>query len=92
VVKEEVAILVVLVGRCCRAVGAAVRRAVVDEAPGTIEDAHAFLMRCLYMPLVRLASLFALDLIYLRRPCLRSTYDQRTHLRPAQPFPTPGGP
>ena len=36
-VKEEVAELAVLVRRHCRAVGAAVRRAVIDEIPGAVE-------------------------------------------------------
>ena len=38
VVKGEVAVLIVLVRRHRRAVGAAVRRAVDDEAPGAIEE------------------------------------------------------
>jgi hypothetical protein len=38
VVKEEVVVLVVLVHRHSRAVGAAVRRAVDDEVPGTVEE------------------------------------------------------
>ena len=38
VVKEEVAILIVLVRRHRRAVGAAVRRAVDDEVPGAVEE------------------------------------------------------
>ena len=62
----EVVILVVLVRRHRRAVGAAVRRAVDDEVPGAVEEEtaqprcavcpQAFWMRFLYMPLVRLAS------------------------------------
>ena len=66
VVKEGVAVLFVLVRRHCRAVGAAVRRAVGDEVSGAVEEEtgpaavrrvpQAFWMRCLYMPLVRLAS------------------------------------
>ena len=60
VVKEEVAVLIV-VRRHRRAVGAAVRRAVGDEAPGAVEEeaGPAALRRVppgLYMPLVRLAS------------------------------------
>jgi len=61
-VKEEVAVMVVLVRRYCCAVGAAVRRAVDDEVPGAVEEetqaqAHcavypqAFWMRFLFMPL-----------------------------------------
>ena len=57
------AVLVVLVRRHCCAVGAAVRRAVGDEAPGAVEEdtgqaaalcrvPKASWMRCLYMPLV----------------------------------------
>ena len=67
VVKEEVAVLIVLVRRHRRAVGTAVRRAVGDEVPGAVEEEagpaavrrvpQAFWMRCLYTPLVRLASL-----------------------------------
>ena len=38
VVKEEVAVLVVLVRRHCRAVGAVVRWAVGDEVPGAVEE------------------------------------------------------
>jgi len=38
VVKEEVAVLIVLVRRHRRAVGAAVRRAVGDEVPGAVEE------------------------------------------------------
>ena len=38
VVKEEVAVLVALVRRHRRAVGAAVRRAVDDEVPGAVEE------------------------------------------------------
>ena len=38
VVVEEVAVLIVLVRRHRRAVGAAVRRAVDDEVPGAIEE------------------------------------------------------
>ena len=38
VVVEEVAVLVVLVRRHRRAVGAAVRRAVDDEVPGAVEE------------------------------------------------------
>ena len=66
VVKEEEVVLVVLVRRHCHAVGAAVRRAVDDEAPGAVEKEtgqprcavcpHTFGMRCLYILLVRLAS------------------------------------
>ena len=41
-VKEEVAVLVALVHRHRRAVGAAVRRAVGDEVPGTVEEAGRF--------------------------------------------------
>ena len=37
-VREEVAVLVVLVRRNCCAVGAAVRRAVDDEVPGAVEE------------------------------------------------------
>ena len=66
-VKEEVTALVVLVCRHCCAVGAAVRRAVDGEVPGAVEEEtgpaavrrvpRAFwVLRCLYMPLVRLAS------------------------------------
>ena len=65
-VEKEVAGLIVLVRRHRRAVGAAVRRAVDDEVPGVVEEEvgsaavrrvpQAFSMRCLYMPLVRLAS------------------------------------
>ena len=36
--KEEVAVLIALVRRHRRAVGAAVRRAVDDEAPGAVEE------------------------------------------------------
>ena len=60
------AVLVVLVRRHRRAVGAAVRRAVDDAAPGAVEEEagpaavrriQAFWTLCLYMPfLVRLAS------------------------------------
>ena len=72
VVKEKVTVLVVLVRRHCCAVGAAVRRAVDDEVPGAVEEEtaagrraqprcavclQAFWVRCLYMPLVRLAPL-----------------------------------
>ena len=67
VVKEEVAVLIVLVRQHRCAVGAAVRRAVNDEVPGAVEEEtglaavrrvpQAFWMRCLYTPLVRLASL-----------------------------------
>ena len=46
-VEKEVAVQIAQVRRYRRAVGAAVRRAVGDEA---------FWMRCLYMPLVRLES------------------------------------
>ena len=63
-VEKEVAVL--LVRRHRRAVGVAVRRAVDDEVPGAVEEEagpaavrrvpQAFWMRCLYMPLVRLAS------------------------------------
>ena len=66
VVKREVAVLVVVVRRHCCAVGAAVRRAVDDEVPGAVEEEtgpaavrrvpQVFWMRCLYMPVVRLAS------------------------------------
>ena len=65
VVKEEVAVLIVLVRRHRRAVGAAVRRAVDDEGPGAVEEGaqprcavcpQAFRVRCLYMPLVCLES------------------------------------
>ena len=69
VVIEEVAILVVLVRRHRRAVHAAVHRTVGDEVPGAVEEEtgpaavrrcavcpQAFWVRCLYMPLVRLAS------------------------------------
>ena len=38
-VEEEVAVLVVLVRRHRRAVGAAVRQAVYDEVPGAVEEA-----------------------------------------------------
>ena len=38
VVKEEVAVLIVLVRRHRRAVGAAVRSAVDDEVPGAVEE------------------------------------------------------
>jgi len=38
VVNEEVAVLIALVRRHCRAVGAAVRRAVDDEVPGAVEE------------------------------------------------------
>ena len=38
VVEEEVAVLIVLVRRHRRAVGAAVRRAVNDEVPGAAEE------------------------------------------------------
>ena len=38
VVKEEVSVLIVLVRRHRRAVGAAVRRAVDDEVPGAVEE------------------------------------------------------
>ena len=38
VVKEEVALVVVLVRRHRRAVGTAVRRAVDDEVPGAVEE------------------------------------------------------
>jgi len=38
VVKEEVAVLIVLVRRHRRAVGAAVRRALDDEVPGAVEE------------------------------------------------------
>ena len=38
VVKKEVAVLIVLVRRLRRAVGAAVRRAVDDEVPGAVEE------------------------------------------------------
>ena len=37
-VKEEVAVLIALVCRHRRAVGAAVRRAVDDEVPGAVEE------------------------------------------------------
>ena len=54
--------LVVLISRRRRAVGAAVRRAVDDEAPGAVEKATgSTAMRrvppglLMYMPLVRLA-------------------------------------
>ena len=66
VVIEEVAVLIVLVRRHRRAVGAAVRRAVGGEVPGAVEEEtgpaamrhvpQAFWMCCLYMPLVRLES------------------------------------
>jgi len=66
VVEKEVAVLIALVRRHRGANGAAMRRAVDDEAPGTAEQEagpaavrrvpQAFWMRCLYMPLVRLAS------------------------------------
>jgi len=36
--EEEVAVLVVLVRRHCCAVGAVVRRDVVDEVPGAVEE------------------------------------------------------
>ena len=52
VVIEEVAVLVIPVRRHRRVVGAAVRRAVDDEAVCP----QAFWVRCLHMPLVRLAS------------------------------------
>jgi len=38
VVKEEVAVVIVLVRRHRRAVGAAVRRAVDDEVPGAVKE------------------------------------------------------
>ena len=38
VIKEEVTVLVVLVRRHCCAVGAAVRQAVDEEAPGAVEE------------------------------------------------------
>ena len=38
VVKEEVAVLIALVRRHRRAVGAAVRRAVDDDVPGAVEE------------------------------------------------------
>ena len=38
VVKEEVAVLIALVRRHRRAVGAAVRRVVDDEVPGAVEE------------------------------------------------------
>ena len=61
------AVLVVLVRRYCCAVEAAVRQAVDDEVPGAVEEELAqprcavcpqalWMMCCLYMPLVRLAS------------------------------------
>ena len=61
------AVLIALVRRHRRAVGAAARRAVGDEVPGTIEEEAGpaavrrvppglLDVRCLYMPLVRLAS------------------------------------
>ena len=58
------AVLAVLVRRNCYAAGAAVCRAVGDEVPGAVEEETtgcavcplAFWMRCLCMPLVRLAS------------------------------------
>ena len=63
VVKEEVAVLIVLVRRHRRAVGAAVRlmrsraRSRRRRAqPRCAVCPQAFWMRCLYMPLVRLAS------------------------------------
>ena len=65
VVKEEVANLILLVRRHRGAVGAAVRRAVGSEVPGAGRRRaqprcavcpQAFWIRCLYMPLVRLAS------------------------------------
>ena len=64
VVKEEMAVLVVLVRRHRRAVGAAVRRAVGDEEAGRRRRAQprcavcpqAFRVRFPYMPLVRLVS------------------------------------
>ena len=37
-VKNEVAVLVVLIRRHCRDVGAAVRRAMDDEVPGVVEE------------------------------------------------------
>ena len=40
VVKEEVAVLIALVRRHRRAVGAAVRRAVDDESPGAVEGGY----------------------------------------------------
>ena len=65
-VEKEVAVLIVLVRRHRRAVGAAVRRVVDDEVPGAVEEEagpaavrrvpQAFWIRCLYMLLVRLAS------------------------------------
>ena len=59
------AVLIVLVRRHRQAVGAAVRWAVDDEVPGAVEEEAGpaavhpgllFLMRCLYMLLMRLAS------------------------------------
>jgi len=61
VVKNDTAVLVVLVRRHCCAVGAAARRA-GPWVPGAVEEEtgsvcpQAFLMRCLYTPLVRSAS------------------------------------
>ena len=65
-VTEEVAVLIALVRRHHRAVGAAVRRAVGDEVrtrsrrrraqPWCAVCPQAFWMHCLYTPLVRLAS------------------------------------
>ena len=64
VIEKEVTVLIVLVRRHRCAVGAVVRRVVVR--PGAVEEEaaqprcamcpQAFWMRCLYMPLVRLAS------------------------------------
>ena len=66
VVEKEVAVLIVLVRRHRCAVGAVGRRVVDDEVPGAVEEAgpaavrrvplQVVWMRCLYMPLVRLAS------------------------------------
>ena len=44
-VKEEVAVLIVLVRRHRRVVGAAVRRAVDDEVPGAVEEEPAAVRR-----------------------------------------------
>jgi len=62
-VKGEVEALAALVCWHCRAVGAAVRRAVGDEVPGAVQEEtgptavcrapQTFCMCCLYMPLVR---------------------------------------
>ena len=65
-VIEEVAVLIALVRRHRRAVGAAVRRAV---QPRCALCPQVFWTRCLYMPLVKFASLLLYETLVRARTC-----------------------